>query len=663
MIEFGLIFGAGVIALVLAAVLGSPLLSRSTKLRVITSAHGPVLASIRGFLRIHDRALLALVGLVACAVFVGVGVVRDHLPGDPAGSSFALAGWLVLGLVLGSASSAWATRLTAHAIARSSHRIDDAAKLGVPSVLQEAIRNAGASTIAVTATLLLTLTPFALAAFTAAGGLTPNADPGAASRAMASILTAYALGTVVTSVLTQTVGGFFVLASATIYNNNRPALINVHLDVPATRVSSFFSSVAIATVAATVICAETTATIAVALCPLIALTFSLLSSSVGVFVVRTDAAEPVGKAIDRGLLVTLILNAATFVGLTHWLFAQDWWRMALAAGCGLITTLAVLLIERLFHGREGATPEQSGDALRRSSLLGCVIVAGAFAGFVLGRSTQIGNGGAVGFTLAALGMMAPAPFVLTASTFEAMMDRLLGSDIRRAMVGTERRLACGACASSPRSYAVLCATLVIWTAALAFVHRSGAQQSALASNDLAIGLVLVAGLVGALIAPWQAGTLLHTFKTMVRCLPPEPDPTRRATAALHEAVRHGIPIVVQAIALPAALFTAIRIGLGSAQGAVAATTSLVIGASVVALPLALVGMRNFEENSTSSPSSASPRDKSVDVGSKWANNGLDGVAVEGDTLGTPLQTQVGPCIHASVKLLATAALALAPLFF
>jgi K(+)-stimulated pyrophosphate-energized sodium pump len=663
MIEFGLILGAGVLALVLAAVLGSPLLSRSTKLRLITSAQGPVLASIRGFLRIHDRALLALVALIACAAFVGIGVVRDHRPEDPAGSSFSLAGWIVLGLVLGSLSTAWATRLAAHAIARSSHRIDDAAKVGVPNILQEAIRNAGATTIALGTTLLLTLTPFALAIFVTAGGLTPNTVP-AASRAMASILTAYALGTVITCVLTQTVGGLFV-CTTTIRNNSHPALVSSHLHVPVTHVTSFFSSLAITTAAATVVCAGagTTNSLAVALCPLIAATFSLLASTVGVFVVRTDMAEPVSRAIDRGLFVTLVLNAATFVGLSQWLFAAGWWRMALASCCGLFTALAVLLIERSFRHGEGTRAEQMGDTLRRSSLLGSVLLVGALGGFLLGRSTEIADGGPLGFVFASLGMIAPAPYVLTASTFGAMMDRLLASETRKAVAGTERRLASGAAASSPRSYAILCATLVTWTATLAFVHRSGAAQPGWASDALQVGLVASAGFAGALLVAWHTGTLIRSITAIVCCLHPEPDPTRHAMAALNEAVRHGIPIVVLTVAVPAALFTAIRFGLGSPGAIVAATTALVLGASAVALPMALAGMRNSSDNFVFAPASSPPCDKSVDVEGKWANNGLDGVAVEGDTLGTPLQTQVAPCIHASVKLLATAALALAPLFF
>jgi hypothetical protein len=260
-------------------------------------------------------------------------------------------------------------------------------------------------------------------------------------------------------------------------------------------------------------------------------------------------------------------------------------------------------------------------------------------------------------------MIAPAPYVLTASTFGAMMDRLLASETRKAVAGTERRLASGAAASSPRSYAILCATLVTWTATLAFVHRSGAAQPGWASDALQVGLVASAGFAGALLVAWHTGTLIRSITAIVCCLHPEPDPTRHAMAALNEAVRHGIPIVVLTVAVPAALFTAIRFGLGSPGAIVAATTALVLGASAVALPMALAGMRNSSDNFVFAPASSPPCDKSVDVEGKWANNGLDGVAVEGDTLGTPLQTQVAPCIHASVKLLATAALALAPLFF
>jgi len=142
---------------------------------------------------------------------------------------------------------------------------------------------------------------------------------------------------------------------------------------------------------------------------------------------------------------------------------------------------------------------------------------------------------------------------------------------------------------------------------------------------------------------------------------------QRVLTTLQEAVRQGIPVVLLTIGLPAIIWTLLRLGLGgdSPTALAAATGSLILASSFAGLAVSLaidtVGYSWKIEN-RKQPSDML-RDKSVDVAKKWAKNPRDGAAVVGDTLGSPLQSLVVPCIHALVKLLAAAALALAPLFF
>ena len=701
MIEFGLLIGAGVLALALAFALGRPLIGRAVKLRLVTSAHGTVFGGVRSYLRIHDRVLLAFAALVAVAIFVGIGVVRSHVPSDPTESSYALAGWITTSLLLGAASTALATHLAAHAMARTSPRVDEAVKHGATDALREGIHGAGASTLAITAVLLISLTVLAIAAFGSAGGFGSVVGNQPAARTMALLISAYAFGAVIASTVTHTIGGIFVAASSSL--DTAIASVGTHLDVPVSRVADLFATLATALVASTVLCVgAATASpgsvggpTAMALCPLIALAFGILSSTVGIFVVRTDAAEPVGAAIDRGLAVTFALSAASFIGITQWLFGSLWWRLLLAAVVGLLAAMVILLVDRFFSAmRARATADERdvivlsawGSGLQRAALLAFVAFTAAVGGFVAGRSTGLAHGGSLGLVLATLGMLAPAPFVLTTATFATIVARSVDPSRTRAERNAiaERRLESAATGlSSARAYNAVCMAMAAWIVVPAFASLVALHTKSTLASELRWAVLAASSLLGTLLVFWVAGAGLRAAVAVVRsCRAPrrEPEETmgpsapasmgsdvQRVTATLQEAVRQGIPVVLLTIGVPAIVWALLRLGLGGdSPGALAAATgSLVLGASFggLAVSLAVDTIGHSWRIENREKSSDIVRDKSVDVTKKWAKNPRDGAAVVGDTLGSPLQSLVVPCIHALVKLLAAAALALAPLFF
>jgi Na+/H+-translocating membrane pyrophosphatase len=702
MIEFGLLIGAGVLALALAFALGRPLLGRAVKLRLVTSARGAVFGGVRSFLRIHDRVLLAFAALVAVALFVGIGVVRSHVPTDPTESSYALAGWITTAVLLGAASTALATHLAAHAMARTSPRFDEAVKHGATDALREGIHGAGASTLAITAILLLSLTVLAIAAFGSAGGFGSVVGNQPAARNMALLISAYAVGAVIASTVTHTIGGIFVAASSSL--DSAIASVGSHLDVPVSRVADLFATIATALVASTVLCVgAATASpgsvggpTAMALCPLIALAFGTLSSTVGIFVVRTDASEPVGAAIDRGLAVTFALSAASFIGITQWLFGSSWWRLLLAAVVGLLAAMIILLLDRFFSAlRARAAAQDEPDAIvlgawgagfQRAALLAFVAFVAAIGGFVAGRSTGLDHGGSLGLVLTTLGMLAPAPFVLTTATFATIVARGVAPTRSSAERNTiaERRLESAATGlSSARAYNAVCMAMVAWVVVPAFASLVAVHTKSTLANELRWAVLAASALLGTLLVFWVASAGMRAIVAVVRsCRAPRPEPddammpsapgsmssgVQRVATTLLESVRQGIPVVLLTIGVPAIVWALLRLGLGGdSPGALAAATgSLVLGASFAGLAVSLavdtIGYSWRIENLKKS--SDVVRDKSVDVTKKWAKNPRDGAAVVGDTLGSPLQSLVVPCIHALVKLLAAAALALAPLFF
>ncbi len=666
MIEFGLIFGAGALALGIAVHLGFPLLTRATRLRLITSPHAPVAAATRSCLRVHDQSLLVLTGLVAFAVFVGFGVVRELHPNDPASSPLALAGWLVASLLLGVLSSTGAIHVTAYALNRALCRFGDAAQTGAPTAIRDGVRWAGAAALASVSLVLLSIAALALALHVLAGD--SSSDP---FRGAALLLPAYALGTVVSSIVAHAIGGVFAASSSGLpHASGRPNLVDLILDVPVTRVADTLSSIATVLAATVAICsgAQSLAP-SLPYAPLLVASLGLLAAGVGILVVRADVTEAGSRAVDRGLWVTLTLCATIFVGLSHWLFGQDGWRLAAASAIGLIGAIATLWADRR-STRERRRPRQTalarwGGNLERAALLGIVVAAVAAGGYLLGRSGGAEARAGVGLAFSVLGLLAPAPFLLAVASFEAMArSHLRGGDA-------------GACEQLPstmdaarglRTHASACAVVAGWVACAAFAHRT--LTEAPAWDVRAILTVLCSSLVGAVLVTWQVGASLRGLAAtlgVLRRLSSEAFPSQPATlaphvgASLQEAARQGIPALMLLTTVPAGLWAALF--WTTRPGVVgAATVAAVLGASLVGLLVSLVSSfageqcGDFHGTLTAS-------DKPVDVGGKWANNGLVSAPDEGDTLGRPLQSLVGPCIHASVKLLATAALALAALLF
>ncbi|PIE05898.1 MAG: hypothetical protein CSA75_02340, partial [Sorangium cellulosum] len=227
--------------------------------------------------------------------------------------------------------------------------------------------------------------------------------------------------------------------------------------------------------------------------------------------------------------------------------------------------------------------------------------------------------------------------------------------------------------STVRSYAATCTTASAWVAAVALSSVFaiyGSKLSAIEINTLELGSVGVAAFSGVVLVFWLSGAALRAVAGVLKNTHPHtgqaaatPGAAQVATA-FQESVRHAIPVMLLVTGIPVVLWTIGRLLLGGdlQTVAVVATGALVLGASVAGFILSLTadGIGNLEPFS---PKSNRHGDKSVDVTKKWANNPSTGVAIEGDTLGSPLQSLVGPCIHALVKLLAAAALALAPLFY
>src|SRR5438034_7832836 len=90
-------------------------------------------------------------------------------------------------------------------------------------------------------------------------------------------------------------------------------------------------------------------TIGVMLFPLVARSFGLIASIIGIVAVRTTETEDPMKALNRGYYIASFLGMVGFWGATRWLLHTDaapaaWWHFALCGTIGILTAQAFVFI-------------------------------------------------------------------------------------------------------------------------------------------------------------------------------------------------------------------------------------------------------------------------------------------------------------------------------
>lgn len=656
MIEIASILGAGALALGVAIILALPLLSRATRLRLITSSYAPAYATIRNYLRVFDRSVLALTALVVFAIGVGVGVVRSHQPEDPISSPLGLAGSMALATALGALCSSLAVHINAIAIVRGACRLADFSKHSALTGLLVGIRWAGAASVASMAIVMLC--PSVLMTTTCLFVSDQQCVP-----LLIHLLPCFALGTVFPSIVSHFIGGVFVSACASLPNHrNTFSTIPTHLTVPATRVADTVSTTVMLSVAVTIVAHDSSGVApSLVFAPFLVVTLGLVVTCIALWIVRSDTTESGTSAIARGLWGLIVLVAGVFAGASHWLFGSQGWRVAAACALGLTGSAVTLFVGRWraqhkHHERAAAT--WANDMLTAAAI-GAVIATVAIVGDVLGRdqTTLPWTGITLGF--AALAFIATAPYGLAIGNMESIVGGHRANHAEPQNMPTTLS-SCADTAFGVTTHAAGGFALAVWMTSVAIFRKTELIQEdwgyAVGLSAAAfVGMVFVVALVAVSLRALAATSCVALAGSSPS------DDSRRVDASLQEATRQGIPWMLMVTIVPALVWAALRWGARPALVA-ASTLSAILGASMLGLVVSLgTSFSGIRRNMASGPKG--PVDKPVDVDEKWTNNGPVDALNGGDLLGTSLQTLVGPCIHASVKLLAAAALALAAHLF
>ncbi|MSP26370.1 MAG: hypothetical protein EXR75_14690, partial [Myxococcales bacterium] len=181
---------------------------------------------------------------------------------------------------------------------------------------------------------------------------------------------------------------------------------------------------------------------AVVLMPLVVRAFTLVTSSFGVLVVRTNDSELPASALGRGLFVATLLQVVVAMGAAKWLLPAYFWRCGLAAAAGGIASFAFWHVAQ-YYGQERYRPVRTlAEAARAGAttvtlrglllaaeatlILVLLVVVALYSGYWLGQGTGLVHGGLFGIALTSLGLAGAAPYVQAMYTMSGIADVAAG---------------------------------------------------------------------------------------------------------------------------------------------------------------------------------------------------------------------------------------------
>lgn len=414
--------------------------------------------------------------------------------------------------------------------------------------------------------------------------------------------------------------------------------------------------------------------------PLVARSFGLVASVIGVMTVKIREDEDPMNGLNRGYFLTTILSAIGF-GIATYLILGDYWFIFFLAGLtGILTSLAFVYITQYYTEykyrpvKEIAKASETGAAtniitgfsvgMESTGIPAVVISTALITSFYLGKSTGLENGGLYGTAIATMGMLAPCAFILAMDTFGPITDNAGGivemsqapAEIRKK---TDRLDAIGNTTKAlTKGYAVGSAALA------AFLLFSAYMESVhLKAIDLAKPIVFVGGLLGAVLvfmfsslairavgraAYYIINDVRRQFKEKPGIMKgtEKPDYAQSvdicARGALKEMVLPGLTAVI------------VPIAVGFFLGAEAVGATLMVG-TIAGVILALV-----LNNGGGAWDNAK---KYIEAGAYGGKGSFaHKAAVVGDTVGDPFKDTAGPSLHVLIKLLSTLTLVFAKLF-
>ncbi len=720
--ELILIFAVSIFALLFAVYLIKNVMKRDTgteKMREISNA---IKEGAEAFLRRQNKTIIYLAILVAALVFLLYQIQKPEL-----------SVWASVSFIFGALSSVVSGYIGMWISIRANIRTASEAMKSLNGALQTALRAGGVSGLFIVALSLLGVVGlFTIAKYL--GGLEASKIP--------LYIAGYGFGASFVALFAQLGGGIYTKAAdvgadlvgkveAGIPEDDprNPAviadLVGDNVGDCAGRGADLFESTAAENIGAMILAAMLYSTnitffgnnpealLGVILFPMVARAFGLISSIIGIMVVKTkEDADPM-KALNRGYYVTALFAMIGFGVAAYWTFGTGqvalnapnaWWHFFLSGIIGVITSVLFLWITQYYteyaYGPVQSIAEASKTGPATNIISGIsvgfesvaypsiVISLAIYSSYQLGISSGLTDAGFFSTAVATMGMLGPAAYVLAMDTFGPITDNAGGivemsqqpEEIRRK---TDRLDAVGNTTKAlTKGYAVGSAALAAFLLFQAFIVEIKQYSSTFVFTgvDVSKPPVFIGALMGAmmvfLFSAWaikavgkSAQAIIQNVREQFKRDPGILEGTSKPNygecvdivtkSALREMVKPGLLVVVMPIMIGVIFKFLFNAKLSSASGAEVVAAMLLVG-TIVGVLTAL-----FLNNSGGAWDNAKKFIELEDV--DIANNKGKGserhkAGVVGDTVGDPFKDTAGPSLHVLIKLLSTVTLVLAPLF-
>jgi K(+)-stimulated pyrophosphate-energized sodium pump len=421
--------------------------------------------------------------------------------------------------------------------------------------------------------------------------------------------------------------------------------------------------------------------------PLVARSFGLLASIVGILLAKARKNEDPMKALNRGYYVACILAAILFYYATMMMLGtpeQAIWFFY-AGMVGLVMSVVFVFITQYYTEyryrpvRSIAEASKTGPAtniitgfsvaLENTALPIIVIAFSLILSYNFGIMSGVPNGGLYGTAIATMGMLATAAYILAMDTFGPITDNAGGivemshapAEIRK---NTDRLDAVGNTTKAlTKGYAIGSAALAAFLLFAAYMDEvTTLTGQVFAVVDIAKVTVFAGAMLGAMLvflfsslairavgktAGYIIEEVRRQFKNKdIMSGKKKPDYAKCVDITTKGALKNMV--------LPGVLAIAFPVAVGMILKAEAVAAFLMVG-TISGVLLATV-----MNNGGGAWDNAKKYIETGALGGKGSE--AHKAAVVGDTVGDPLKDTAGPSLHVLIKLLATITLVLAPLF-
>jgi K(+)-stimulated pyrophosphate-energized sodium pump len=419
--------------------------------------------------------------------------------------------------------------------------------------------------------------------------------------------------------------------------------------------------------------------------PLVAGALGLVATIIGILTV-TESSGNSGNpmdALNRGYYVTVVIAAILLYFAVDWLLGNIWFFYA--AVIGLILSIVFLYLTLYYTDsryrpvKEMAKSSLTGSAtniisgfsvgLETTGLAAIAIGAALLAAYYCGEMSGVVNGGLYGTAVATIGMLAPVAYILAMDTFgpivdnaggivemsgqpDVVMDRIAALD---SAGNTTKALTKGYAVGSAALSAFLLFNAYMTDVALLrgtpFEVVNMAKLPVFVGALIGAMLVFVFASLAIRAVGKTAGYIIEEVRRQFKdpgilAGTKKPDYGSCVDITTRGALKNMVAPGLLAVGLPVIAGYLLKFE---------AMAAFLMVATIVGLMMALV---------LNNGGGAWDNVKKFIETGEYGGKGSDAhkAAVVGDTVGDPFKDTAGPSLHVLVKLLATTALVLAPLY-